>query len=730
MVYCGKPSKGCSNCRERKIRVGLNALASRSLELFELLDPSSFELRASSFELLELLASCAYAPQCDQKEPGCGQCSKRAIECPGYRNIVDLMFRDESNHVIKKATAAKPRLKKLKHGVRAAPKLDAPPNPSLPLPLPPSPNAGPLVLRDSPRAASRAFKPRPKNQPLLSVLLAGSRDDRDRYHDADSWQTNTYPYEYRHSDDDSDVDDDDDDAAALVHIPYAPSISLQERGTAFFFSRYVATDHGCYQNYDFIYDIWKPPSMSRARGLDMPPLKRADALISAGMTAVGLVGLSKITGDRETMMRAQQSYGTALQLANAALREPSEVVEDSTMLGILILGTYEFISGRTPQTLHAWQEHINGAATLASMRGQDQFKTKAGVRMFLMLCHSVLISCIQSGLPMPKAIVDLRNELRNVADSRRPAWRVIDPLYRALQIRHDIKHRRITGVDEIVSSLVEIEDEFVKLINGLPPSWRYQNVRLTRSNPAIMGRTCHVYPGLTQATAWNAVRTMRMLVQETILEQLCHSVDDPTSLPMHHQLLLVKAMRMLRMLGEAVIGSVPQHFGIVSSRDVKLSRSKGAPPTVTAQNQSSTILPAPLLPAPAAASSGRDESKSPVPVPVWQRESVAARPTLLDPTQSELDNGRGCDSERFLTLATASNTIIWPLYTLGLSSSCTHETSAYIVDRLMSIYRETGLEQARVVAGMMQSKVESLTWASIPTTRLPSLPDDALPLVV
>ncbi|KAL7814908.1 hypothetical protein V8C44DRAFT_324816 [Trichoderma aethiopicum] len=22
MVYCGKPSKGCSNCRERKIRVG------------------------------------------------------------------------------------------------------------------------------------------------------------------------------------------------------------------------------------------------------------------------------------------------------------------------------------------------------------------------------------------------------------------------------------------------------------------------------------------------------------------------------------------------------------------------------------------------------------------------------------------------------------------------------------------------------------------------------------
>ncbi|PON21206.1 hypothetical protein TGAM01_v209932 [Trichoderma gamsii] len=655
--------------------------------------------------------------------------------------MVDLMFRDESHDVIKKATSAKPRIKKLKHGGRAAPKLAT--APQIAPPSPPSPSSGPLVIRDSPRPSSKALGPlkrRSKKSPLLSVLLAGPYTDRDGF-DEDDWVTHTYPYEYerivrrgrRHEDydyDDDDYYDFDLDPAgdAVVHIPYAPSVSLQERGTAFFFSRYVATDLGCYQNYDFIYDIWKPPTMSRPRRFEIPPqappIKRSDALISAGMTAVGLVGLSKITGDRETMLRAQQSYGAALQLANAALRDPKEAVEDSTMLGVLILGTYEFISGRTPQTLHAWQEHINGAATLATLRGQDQFHTKAGVRMFTMLCHSVLISCIQSGLPMPKAIVDLRNELRNVADSKLPAWRVIDPLYKALQIRHDIKHRRITGMDDIIGSLVEIEDEFEMLIRGLPPSWRYQNVSLTKSNPAIMGPSCHVYPGLTQATSWNAVRTMRILVQETILEQLCYSVEDPTTLPMHHQLHLVKAMKMLRKLGEAVVGSVPQHFGIVSSRDVKYNKNKGATrPTVTAQNQPSTIVSAPLLP-PAL---GRDDSKSPV--PAWQRESVTTRPTLLDPTQSELGNGRS-DSERFLTLATASNTIIWPLYTLGLSSSCTHETSAYIVDRLMSIYRETGLEQARVVAGMMQNRQESLTWASIPTTRLPSLPEDALPLVV
>lgn len=58
--------------------------------------------------------------QCDQREPGCGQCEKRQQKCPGYRNLVDLMFRDESSHVIRKATS-KSRKKSLQSPGTAAP---------------------------------------------------------------------------------------------------------------------------------------------------------------------------------------------------------------------------------------------------------------------------------------------------------------------------------------------------------------------------------------------------------------------------------------------------------------------------------------------------------------------------------------------------------------------------------------------------------------------------------
>ncbi|KAH9219464.1 hypothetical protein DL95DRAFT_443512 [Leptodontidium sp. 2 PMI_412] len=59
MVFCGKPSKGCSNCRTRRIK-------------------------------------------CDQLDPACSQCLRASKKCPGYRDQLALMFRDENEKVLTK----------------------------------------------------------------------------------------------------------------------------------------------------------------------------------------------------------------------------------------------------------------------------------------------------------------------------------------------------------------------------------------------------------------------------------------------------------------------------------------------------------------------------------------------------------------------------------------------------------------------------------------------------
>ncbi|KAF2727725.1 hypothetical protein EJ04DRAFT_581818 [Polyplosphaeria fusca] len=60
MVYYGALSQGCQQCRRRKIK-------------------------------------------CDQRKPGCLKCEKAQSSCPGYRDLSNEIFRDESARVIRKA---------------------------------------------------------------------------------------------------------------------------------------------------------------------------------------------------------------------------------------------------------------------------------------------------------------------------------------------------------------------------------------------------------------------------------------------------------------------------------------------------------------------------------------------------------------------------------------------------------------------------------------------------
>jgi hypothetical protein len=50
-------------------------------------------------------------PQCDQNSEGCGQCKRAKRECPGYRILGDVIFRNESDNVIKKCKAKEARIK-------------------------------------------------------------------------------------------------------------------------------------------------------------------------------------------------------------------------------------------------------------------------------------------------------------------------------------------------------------------------------------------------------------------------------------------------------------------------------------------------------------------------------------------------------------------------------------------------------------------------------------------
>ncbi|KAH6841100.1 hypothetical protein B0I37DRAFT_393927 [Chaetomium sp. MPI-CAGE-AT-0009] len=399
MVYCGKPSKGCSNCRERKIR-------------------------------------------CDQKEPGCGQCDKRQQRCPGYRNLVDLMFRDESSHVIKKAKARARKKAKLGISPPGTPSdseslFSATPEPrsrTLSLIVPPTPTLGSPAGRDA------------EQHDDSSMLMSP---------ESGSWPV-TPPM------------------AQLYNLPPA----CQEDGVAYFFSRYVTPDETVsHQKFDFIREVWRPSPSA--------PDAHIDGVL-ASMTAVGLMGLASTAQSPALMDAARKSYGTALRLTNHALQDPAEAVKDSTMLSVLILGLFEMMTESTPRTMmvEAFQEHANGAAALARMRGPAQFRTRAGRRMFSMLCQRVVVSCVQRNVPMPDCLIKLWHEMPRTAEAGTPDQRLMPLMWQLLQLRSDIKSGILSEPEIIVDRLLSIDRDIENQTAQLPPSWKYRIFQLGLMNPA------------------------------------------------------------------------------------------------------------------------------------------------------------------------------------------------------------------------------------------------------
>lgn len=86
MVYCGKPSEACDQCRKRRIKV------CRSPKL-ESISP----LPRAKFRCVEMVL---ILEQCNKLQPKCTQCSNKSITSCSYRNQLDLYFRDESKTVV------------------------------------------------------------------------------------------------------------------------------------------------------------------------------------------------------------------------------------------------------------------------------------------------------------------------------------------------------------------------------------------------------------------------------------------------------------------------------------------------------------------------------------------------------------------------------------------------------------------------------------------------------
>lgn len=283
-----------------------------------------------------------------------------------------------------------------------------------------------------------------------------------------------------------------------------------------------------------------------------------DTQLLTCMFALGLAAYSHSVHAPELMLRASLEYGQALHLTNAALRSPIEATKDSTLLAVMILSMFEAVTGNSELAVTAWTEHINGAAALLKLRGEEQFKTVAGQRMFLQVFHHLMLSCIHRSIPMPDHIVELMKSAECFIDSKNLAWRLGGVIIDFTIFRACLRDLTITDSREMVFKALELDRRFVDIFTNLSPRWQYKTVYTNATPHLIWNGSYHIYPELG-ANFWNSMRTCRVLLHEIICSRLLPFPSTPV-LSIAEDLAQNEASEsIMRTLRNDILGSIPDH---------------------------------------------------------------------------------------------------------------------------------------------------------------------------
>ncbi|PVH81028.1 hypothetical protein DL98DRAFT_417442 [Cadophora sp. DSE1049] len=443
MVYCGKPSAACSECRKRKTR-------------------------------------------CDRATPSCSQCLRAHRLCPGYRSQLDLMFRNESDAVKVKAV-------KSKEAPRAKSK---------------SP------VEDSAQSSTTGVE--------ASDMLARGNEIAEY---PSTPLANT-------------------ELCIKSMMPnYSMFPTLEERSVAFF----GALAPTWFRAFDLVDNLCGQAVIEEH--------------LQASISAVGLAGFSNAMHAPEIMARARRDYVKALQLTNHALRSPTAAKKDSTLFSVMVLSIYEMISGNNERSLDSWTEHIKGAAALVKFRGQEQFKSSAGQKLFLQVTSNLMLSCIQRTIPMPEHIIQLREDAEKFMDVDSPGWRLAGVIIDFTIFRSNVRECEIVGPRNVIEQALELDQRFINEFKDLPEEWKYMTVYTTENPDIIWNGHYHVYREYWMSHIWNGMRTCRILLHELIRDQSLAASTANTVIftDDENAIQLDSSVKIMLEMQADILGSVPHH---------------------------------------------------------------------------------------------------------------------------------------------------------------------------
>ncbi|RDL41612.1 uncharacterized protein BP5553_01591 [Venustampulla echinocandica] len=205
---------------------------------------------------------------------------------------------------------------------------------------------------------------------------------------------------------------------------------------------------------------------------------------------------------------SRRKYVQAIRAVEKAIRNPVEVKKDETLYAVLLLCGYEVsppglsrafgtkmmlttsvktIMGDSEQLL-AWGTHVDGAAALVKIRGNEALSSPVSRSMFFFVRKNMILSHMQTSRPLDTVFIE-RNSItylhENVEDQ------LISKTTRIPQLQHQANsllidpncNSRGSLVEKLISAARILDRELLDWAGNVPISWKYSTATNLHPSP-------------------------------------------------------------------------------------------------------------------------------------------------------------------------------------------------------------------------------------------------------
>jgi Fungal specific transcription factor domain len=428
------------------------------------------------------------------------------------------------------------------------------------------------------------------------------------------------------------------------------SPAVLEQAKAVFFDRYV---NGSSKTYDYLSSL--------------SPESDLKSCLSTALDASSLAYFSIQSSSAGILGKAREKYALALRHISEALQSRDLAVNDTILVSVLLLDLFEKLT-RTYRSTKSWTQHMNGAIELAKLRGNAQFLTALGLRLFLQLNSTILIGCMQHEVQVPTDLIALRLEASKYVDPRDPKWKFSEIVVRYSDLRVRIRENQLPR-RELLDIATQLDAELRTISANVPPEWRYDTITLDIPGEHVYRAHFHVYADHHMTHTWNNIRIIRILLNNYIRGHFV-SQQNPAGLAMclsgNFEEAVAQMSECLTSLSADILASVPQYIHPLRQR-----------------NNS------PLL--------------------GLSKDTSVAEP--FNTSSSNLDVAKPGSRDFTPFEKSRCYSLIFPLYVAGSLEVCCDSMREWILKTLGYMEETVGIKEAAVVAGYLKSGQQINPWS-------------------